>query len=119
MDGDYAGLLIFSVYKYRSSNLIFDNDRLATPDMMLLGVLLSDLGLYKLKKYSEMIRKPELNKIGSFLKKKFVKEDKALSQELKLMKTNKRKVKIEALDGLGSDPLVHYLKDKIATSKWI
>ncbi|KAH7845640.1 hypothetical protein Vadar_004287 [Vaccinium darrowii] len=27
MDGDYARLLIFSVYKYGSSNLIFDNDR--------------------------------------------------------------------------------------------
>lgn len=52
MDCDYAGLQVFSSYKHGSKNLIFDNERLVTPNMKLMGVLPNDLdNLPPLKKH--------------------------------------------------------------------
>lgn len=100
MDCDYAGLQVFSSSKHGSKSLIFDNERLVTPNMKLLGVLPNDLdNLPPLKEHGiEVIRQLELHSIRNFQREEFVKRDTDLVKELRHMQKSKQNVKIEALN---------------------
>jgi DNA topoisomerase VI subunit A len=112
-DADSYGFYIYSVIKSGSISLAHISDRIATPDARFLGLTVSDIYNYDLKKCIIKAREVDIKRAKELLKYEWFKNTK-WQKELNLMIEKGVKAEIEALSHRGMKFMSQeYLPDKL------
>jgi len=112
-DADSYGFYIYSVIKFGSMSLAHISDRIATPDAKFIGLTISDIYKYDLKKCTIKAKEVDIKRAKELMKYEWFKHPK-WQKELNLMIQKGIKAEIEALSHRGLKFMgQEYLPDKI------
>jgi len=114
-DADPYGFYIYSVYRYGSISLSYENERLATPGAEFIGVYPSDISRYRIPgNFVIKATEADLKRARELLNYPWFKSSKTWVRELNLFLKRGQKVEIEAFSGFGFRFLSErYIPEKI------
>lgn len=100
-DADSFGAYIYSVIKYGSMSLAHISDKIATPDAKYIGLTISDVYEYDLKKCTIKAKEIDIKRAKELLNYEWFKKNPRWVRELNLMIEKGIKAEIEALSHRG------------------
>jgi len=115
-DADPYGVYIYSVYRFGSISLAFENYRLAVPKAKYLGVWTSDIYRYRIpKNFIVKATDQDIKRAHELLKYPWLVKERLLKKELELFLEKGEKVEIEAFSGFGFKFLTEkYIPEKLS-----
>jgi len=118
-DCDAYGWYIYSVIKAGSMNLAHTSEKLATPDAKFIGLTMSDIATYDLKKYTIKATQQDIKRATELLNYKWFQHP-LWQRELKLMISKGYKAELEALTSKGFRFVSeNYLPEKISKQDFL
>lgn len=119
-DADSYGFYIYSVIKSGSISLAHISDRIATPEAKFIGLSISDIYKYNLKKATIKAKDVDIKRAKELLKYEWFKKNKKWHNEINLMIEKGVKAEIEALSHQGLKFMSEtYLPDKLKNKDFL
>jgi DNA topoisomerase-6 subunit A len=119
-DADSYGFYIYSVIKSGSISLAHVSDRIATPEAKFIGLTISDIFKYDLKKATIRAKDVDIKRAKELLNYEWFNKNPKWQKEINLMIEKGVKAEIEALSHLGLKFMSEkYLPDKIKNQDFL